>query len=151
MAFTLSLLGTRVGQSRVCGVRGDGTFRRRVDKLGGEAVCKHMDHRREPSRDCDADERKLGDVCIGGYNHSQAASRSGQGCWPREPSRSGIDLCGAILVGLLHCSDRLHAGVVQGALETAMGAGLRDDLRHSRNMPGLEEMGIRSMGFGINR
>jgi len=33
----------------------------------------------------------------------------------------GINFTWAILVSLLHCSDHLHAGVVQAALETTMG------------------------------
>src|SRR4051812_1419593 len=95
-----------------------------------------MEHSRESSGERDTDEipeRESGDVCIGNNSHSQVALRAEQSCRPRDPSRSGINFTWAIFVNLLHCSDYLHAGVIQGALETTMGAGIRDDLRGSRN------------------
>ncbi len=121
MAFAPSLFGDRIGQSGLCGVRGDWAFWRHVDKCRGKAIRNEgqMEDRRESSGERDADEiseRESGDLCIGDNGHSQAALRSEQGCRPREPSRSGINITWAILVGLLHCSDHLHASVVQGAL-----------------------------------
>src|SRR5262245_35585003 len=95
-----------------------------------------MERSRESSGERDTDEipeRESSDVCIGNNSHSQAALRAEQGCRPRVPSRSGINSTWAILVGLLYCSDHLHAGVVQGTLETTMGVRIRDVSRRSRN------------------
>ena len=138
MAVCSFVVRDRIGQSGLCDVRGDRAFRRHADKCSGKAIRDEgcMEHSWGSSGERDADEIPEcgpGDVCIGNNSHSQAALRSEQGCRPGEPSRSGINFTWAILVGLLHCSDYLHAGVVQGALETTMGVGIRDDFRRIRN------------------